>query len=161
MECKIIRFSDNGDTTLSAFYIDNECICGGIEDEKREVKLKGETRIPENDYFIGLRNEGGYNKRYLKKYGSEFHKGMLCIYNKPNWICETGSIKHQYILIHTGNTDEHTAGCYLPNFVIDFLNDKGSRSGDAYKLIYIILRDEILKNGDIKLKVRDIQNFKF
>ena len=34
----------------------------------------------------------------------DIHKGMLWVRNVPGF---------EYILIHTGNTDEHTSGCLL------------------------------------------------
>ena len=37
------------------------------------------------------------------KYG-DMHKGMLWVRDIPGF---------EYILIHTGNTDEHTSGCLL------------------------------------------------
>ena len=61
--------------------------------------------MPAGTYKIELRKEGGggFHNKYKKKYGS-LHKGMLHVTNVPNF---------EYILIHTGNSDEHTAGCLL------------------------------------------------
>ena len=39
-----------------------------------------------------------------KKYGPKFHKGMLWVRNVPNF---------EWILWHTGNTDESTMGCLI------------------------------------------------
>ena len=73
------------------------------EDERRVLKVKGETSVPAGTYNIALRQEGGFHATYTKKYGG-FQRGMLHICDVPNF---------EYILIHTGNTDEHTAGCLL------------------------------------------------
>ncbi len=93
----------NDDATLSIIYIDDVFQCFGLEDEKREDKVPGETRIVAGFYQVGLRTIGGFNDRYSKKFG-DFHQGMLHIMDVPGF---------EYILIHIGNTDEDTAGCLL------------------------------------------------
>jgi len=148
------RVGDNGETSLGVIYFDGIAKCGSIEDqEQKGSKVKHESRVSNGVYRLALRNEGGYNARYEKKYakkGADWHKGMLCIYNEANWVlrCPDGKV-FQYILTHTGNTDDHTSGCLLPNYVLDFLNDRGSRSGDAYEDIYPILRDSILASDKV------------
>ena len=148
------RVGDNGETSLGVIYLDGIAICGSIEDqEQKERKIDSETRVSNGVYRLALRAEGGFHKRYTEKYakkGSEWHKGMLCIYNAAGWRlnCPDGKT-FRYVLVHLGNTDDHTASCLLPNYVLDFLNDKGSRSGDAYEDIYPILRDSILASNKI------------
>jgi hypothetical protein len=158
MKFELLRLKDDGDTTIGVFLIDGIAFCGCVEDQDRESgqKVKSETRIPEGTYKVSLRKEGGFHNRYSQKY--DFHKGMLCVWNKPNWVLENDGKKFQYILIHLGNTDDHTAGCLLPNYSIDFKSAKGGRSGDAYKDLYPILVDAIEKSseGYIELEVKDI-----
>jgi hypothetical protein len=148
------RVGDNGETSLGVMYLDGIAVCGSVEDqEQKGDKIKHESRVSNGVYKLALREEGGfhskYKKRYDSKHGEGWHKGMLCVYTDKNWVlrCPDGKV-FQYILVHTGNTDDHTSGCLLPNYVLDFLNDKGSRSGDAYEKIYPILRDSIL-NSDL------------
>ena len=62
-----------------------------------------ETRIPAGEYEIKYRKEGGFHKRYNERY-PDIHRGMLHVTNVPDF---------KWILIHVGNTDEHTAGCLL------------------------------------------------
>ena len=62
-----------------------------------------ETCIPEGEYEIKLRTVGGFNERYTKKYPT-MHRGMLWLQDVPGF---------EYILIHQGNTDEHTSGCLI------------------------------------------------
>jgi hypothetical protein len=152
---QVKRVSDNGDTSLGIIYLDGIAFCGSVEDqEQKGDKVSAETRVSNGTYKLSLRNEGGYNSRYNKKY-PEMHRGMLCVHNDKDWKlnCPDGKL-FQYILIHLGNTDDHTAGCLLPNYILDFQNDKGARSGDAYKRLYPILRDSI-RNSD---KVDDFGN---
>lgn len=151
---QVKRISDNGDTSLGVIYIDGIAICGSIEDqEQKGDKVMHETRISNGTYRLSLRSAGSFHEKYKKRYnsvssksyrGNNWHRGMLCVYNSKDWVinCPDGK-KFQYILIHTGNSDDHTSGCLLPNYVLDFLNDIGSRSSEAYLKIYPILRDSI------------------
>lgn len=107
MWCKFLkiivdRFHSNRETTLSRVTIDGVFVCFGLEDEYRAIKVAGETRIPAGDYNVTMRNIGGFDNRYKKKF--DFHLGMLQVQNVPNF---------EYILIHIGNTDKNTAGCLL------------------------------------------------
>ena len=105
MELEVIRFSSGTDST-NGILIDktnNKFLAYTLEDEYRDEKKFGETRIPEGTYKLGLRKVGGYHTKYSKRF-SDIHIGMLHVLNVPNF---------EYILIHCGNTDEHTAGCLL------------------------------------------------
>lgn len=159
MEIKVLRLGDNGDTTLGALYINGILKCGTVEDEERAIKVRGETRIPNGKYKLGLRKEGGYHTKYASKYGS-MHKGMLCIYNAPNWKVINDGMEFQYILIHTGNTDEHTAGCLLLNDIIDFGKDTGSASGTAYKKYYPEIAAAIEAGEEVTIEYIDVETGK-
>ena len=102
MRILVDRVISDDDTTLSHVYIDGRLECDGLEDEYREDKIPGETRIPAGIYKIGVRTVGGFHNRYKNKY--PFHRGMLQILDVPGF---------DYILIHTGNTDDDTAGCLV------------------------------------------------
>jgi hypothetical protein len=143
MKLEIIRFSSHSDSTLGLLFDVTEgrkFLCFTIEDEARNTKIKGETRIPAGTYELKLRKEGGYHQRYIKKYGS-MHKGMIHVQDVPGFT---------YILWHTGNTDEHTMGCLL-------LGDTSQQnitkegfigsSSDAYKRVYPPIA-EALENGE-------------
>ena len=106
MKLEVIRFSSQNDSTLGLLFdVTNsrKFLFFTLEDEARDTKIMAETRIPEGIYELKLRTVGGFHGRYSKKYGS-WHKGMIHVQNVPNF---------RYILWHTGNTDEHTAGCLL------------------------------------------------
>ena len=157
MKFELLRLKDDGDTPIGVFLIDGVAFCGCIEDQDREgEKVMHETRIPEGTYNVSLRKEGGFHNRYSERY--DFHEGMLCVWNKPNWVLENDGKSFQYILIHLGNSDDDTSGCLLPNYSIDFKSAKGGRSGDAYKDLYPILVDAIKNSseGFINIEVKDI-----
>ena len=81
MKLQVLRFNSQSDSTNGLLFdVTNgtKFLCYTLEDEKREDKVVGETRIPAGVYKILLRKEGGFHARYTKKYGN-MHKGMLHI----------------------------------------------------------------------------------
>ena len=122
----------------------------GKEDEKRDEKVMGETRIPEGTYEIKLRTVGGFHQKYTKRFGN-IHRGMLHITSVPGF---------DYILIHCGNTDEHTAGCLLVgdsqenNQLIK--NGFIGKSTQAYKRIYEMIVKNLIINKKVLITYRDI-----
>lgn len=133
MKLEVLRISSQSDSTNGILFDTTKgrkFLAYTLEDEYRETKEKGETRIPAGTYKIKLRKEGGFHGRYTTKYGS-MHKGMLHVQDVPGF---------DYILIHTGNTDEHTDGCLLVgNTQTENIGTKDGfigASGNAYKRIY-------------------------
>jgi hypothetical protein len=159
MKIVVKRFADNEDTTMGILYIDGIFQCFTIEDEERDIKVKGETRVPNGTYGISLRSEGGFHARYSKKYG-DMHKGMLCIHNAPNWKIINAGMEFQYILIHTGNTEKHTMGCLLLNNAVSGKTFTGSSSVDAYKTIYPKITKAILDGEKVTIQYVDIEEGK-
>ena len=107
MKLEVLRISSESDSTSGlVFDVTNgrKFLCYSLEDEYRSEKVMHETRVPAGTYKILLRKEGGFHGRYTKKYGPDFHKGMLHVQDVPGF---------KWILIHTGNTDEHTSGCLI------------------------------------------------
>ena len=80
MKLQVLRFSSQTDSTSGLLFEINELgkhfLCYTLEDERRALKVRGETRVPAGVYSIALRKEGGFHDRYSKKYGG-FHVGML------------------------------------------------------------------------------------
>ncbi len=152
MELEVLRFSSQKDSTNGLLFDvtdGRKFLCYTLEDEHRDVKEYGETRIPAGTYKITLRKVGGFHGRYLKKYG-EMHKGMLWVREVPNF---------EYILIHTGNTDEHTAGCLLLGNTqqANFGSSNGfvGSSVDAYKRVYPPIAEAIEKGEEVKITYID------
>ena len=153
MKLEVLRFSSQKDSTNGVLFNvteGREFLCYTLEDEYRNEKIKGETRIPAGTYKITLRTVGGFHGRYEKKYG-EMHKGMLWVRDVPNF---------EYILIHTGNTDEHTAGCLLVGDT-QHQNITKSKSGfigssvDAYKRIYPPIASALERGDDVEISYVD------
>ena len=145
MKLEVIRFSSGTDSTngillevnkhapaphAEGFRCKRTFLAYTLEDEYRSEKKYGETRIPDGNYKLALRNVGGYHAKYSKRF-PHIHIGMLHVTNVPGF---------EYILIHCGNTDEHTAGCLLVGDSQE--NNQITKDGfigkstQAYKRIY-------------------------
>ena len=144
MKIEVLRVSSDVDSS-SGLVFDitdgRKFLCYSLEDEYRNDKVMHETRVPAGTYQIQLRKVGGFNARYAKKYG-DFHKGMLHVQDVPGF---------EYILIHTGNTDEHTSGCLIVGDSQEnnqlLKNGFIGKSVQAYKRIYTPIATA-LENGE-------------
>ena len=153
MKLEVLRFSSQKDSTNGILFDitggERKFLCYTLEDEHREEKVSGETRVPAGTYDLVLRKVGGFHSRYSKKYGS-MHKGMLWVWDVPNF---------EYILIHTGNTDEHTAGCLLvgDSQQANFGSSNGmvGSSVNAYKRIYPPIAEAIERNEKVTITYTD------
>jgi hypothetical protein len=140
--------------------IDGVFECFTVEDqEQKGDKVMHETRVPNGTYDIKLRNEGGYNAKYATKYEG-MHQGMLCIHNAPDWKIVTDTHNFQYILIHTGNNDDHTSGCLLVNDAVSGATFTGSSSRDAYMDLYPKVAQHLVDGGSVTITYTDIEHGK-
>jgi len=165
MELEVIRFSSGTDSTNGIlFEIDKHTpaphaegyrckrtfLAYTLEDEYREEKKYGETRIPNGTYKLALRTVGGYNEKYKRRF-PDFHVGMLHVTNVPNF---------EYILIHCGNTDEHTAGCLLVGDSQE--NNQITKNGfigkstQAYKRIYPRIAEALIRGEEVTITYKTI-----
>ena len=153
MKLQVLRFSSQADSTSGLLFevteVKKHFLCYTLEDERRVLKVRGETRVPAGIYKIELRNEGGFHQRYTKKYPG-IHRGMLHITDVPNF---------EYILIHTGNTDEHTAGCLIVgdaqenNLILP--DGFVGKSVNAYKRIYPSIAKAIAEGEEVTIEYID------
>jgi hypothetical protein len=143
MIIKVKRYVHRSEFTIGKLYINGVFECFTLEDEKREVKVMHETRIPEGTYNITLRTYGRHHAIYKEKF-PELHIGMLWIRNVPGF---------EDILIHTGNHDKHTSGCLLVGRVAD--EEKGTiyKSTEAYLNMYKKVRDALGKGEQVKITI--------
>jgi len=144
---KLIRFQHRENETQGLLFWDHpgrplRFICFTLEDEHRDVKVMHHTRIPEGIYKLKLRDYGGHHTKYLKRYGEEWHKGMIQVMDVPGFTD---------ILVHCGNTHEHTSGCIL---VGDSLSPRflGS-SRDAYARMYPSVSKELSNGQEVVLEI--------
>ena len=151
MKLDVVRTQFGKDATNGMLFVNKVFEAFTLEDEVRDIKVMSETAIPLGEYEIKFRNIGGFDTKYKARYGSTFHKGMLELQDVPNF---------KYILIHTGNTDQHTAGCLLIGETQQDL-DKGKDgfvggSGDAYKKFYPKVRDALINEEKVTIKYSNI-----
>jgi hypothetical protein len=142
MQLSVLRYSENGESTLGLLFINGKFECYTLEDEHQDIKIKSETRIPARTYPVKLRTEGGHHQRYSNKF-SDIHKGMLHIQDVPNFT---------HILIHIGNDDDDTAGCLLVgDSSINNINQDGriNSSTIAYKRMYSKVIEAMDKGEDV------------
>ncbi len=165
MELEVIRFSSGTDSTngillevdrlapaphAEGYRCKRTFLAYTLEDEQRDEKVYGETRIPNGTYKLGLRKVGGYHAQYSKRF-SDFHIGMLHVLDVPGF---------EYILIHCGNTDEHTAGCLLVGDSQE--NNQITKDGfigkstQAYKRIYPRIAEAIDCGEGVKITYKTI-----
>ena len=129
MKLTIVRYGFGRNSTLGRLLMDGNPVAFTIEDERRMVKVKGETAIPLGTYPLHLRTEGGLHAKYAERFKG-LHEGMLELQGVPNF---------QYVYLHVGNTAADSEGCPLIVGVPTVLGDgefQGSGSEVAYRLVY-------------------------
>lgn len=149
MNIELKRYSANNESTLGLLFINGKFQCYTLEDEYREVKVMHETRIPEGSYNIVLAKWGNHHERYKLKF-PEIHKGMLLLENVPNF---TG------ILIHMGNTDDHTSGCILLGNTANNNQQADGFIGEserAYRNVYPLIANAIESGEQVTIKVTEL-----
>ncbi len=150
MKLQVIRTQFGKDATNGLLYIDGIFECYTLEDQYQDVKVMHETCIPEGKYSIKFRKVGGFHAKYSERYKNA-HYGMLWLQNVPGF---------EYILIHTGNTDEHTSGCLIvgdtqQDLDVSFNGMVGS-SVKAYKKLYAKVSAELLQGKPVTIEYSKI-----
>lgn len=144
MKLEVLRYSSGKESTLGLLFINGEFECYTLEDEYRSQKVYSETRIPDGEYKIGLKEQGVFHDKYIKKFPLS-HRGMLHILDVPNF---------SDVLIHIGNNDDDTAGCLLLG---DGANNNKVGSGFisnstvAYKRVYAKVITPLLNGEDVTI----------
>jgi hypothetical protein len=148
MVIELKRFSQSKESTLGLLYINDVFQCFTLEDQEQKNKVMHETRIPQGTYEITLRTEGTFHANYkVSKHFKMIHKGMLWIRNIPGF---------EYVLIHTGNTDNDTSGCILIGDVItQNVTGRGylAESTLAYQRVYPAIAAAILDGQKVHIKI--------
>ena len=150
---EVLRYSSATDSSLGLLFENGahgrEFLAYTLEDEFREEKVSAKTRIPEGTYDVQLRATGGFHNRYSQKFGVPWHKGMLQVQDVPGF---------EYILIHCGNTDDHTEGCLLVGTTSqENLTRNGfiGESVNAYKRIYPPIANALVNGESVSITYID------
>jgi hypothetical protein len=152
MKLTVVRTQFGTDATNGLLFIDGIFECYTLEDQYQAVKVMHETCIPEGTYDLKFRKTGGFHAKYSERYKNS-HYGMLHIQDVPNFT---------YILIHTGNTDEHTSGCLIVGETQQDLEvSKDGFIGSstvAYKKMYAKVAGQLLQGKDVTIEYTTINN---
>lgn len=135
---------DGAQLGLIKFDGDREPWCWTLEDEPRELKVAGETCIPAGRYELRLRKFGALYERYRVRYAWN-ETGMLELQDVPGFTD---------VLIHCGNTKEHTRGCVLVGHGA-FVYGSLSESIEAYAELYKRISAALLKSDGVYLEVKN------
>ena len=151
MKLQVVRTQFGTDATNGLLFVDGLFECYTLEDQYQAVKVMHETCIPEGTYDIKFRTVGGFHTKYKERYGNA-HYGMLHLQDVPNFT---------YILIHAGNTDEHTSGCLIvgdsqQDLDVNFNGMVGS-SANAYKKLYPKVSAQLLAGNEVTIEYSKIQ----
>lgn len=152
---RLERISDNGQTTIGRLYFNGKFLCHTCEDTRRfyelpqhdpkwSPKVYGETCIAAGEYKLAPRREGGFFKRYIERFASILHQGMIHVLNVPGFT---------YILLHCGNTHRDTHGCILVGTKRN--DDFVAASSKVYERVYPIIYDAIVTDG-VTLIITDV-----
>lgn len=114
-DLKLIRKWFSTKSTISEMFgyhpMSNESqkLCFILEDESRgkQVKIYGNTCIPDGDYFVKI------------TYSQRFKRDLPIIYNREEfngqpYVITDGVNVWEGVRMHPGNTDADTLGCQLP-----------------------------------------------
>ena len=151
MKLQVVRTQLGKDATNGLLFIDGIFECYTLEDQYQAVKVMHETCIPEGTYDIEFRKTGGFHAKYSERYKNA-HYGMLHVQDVPGF---------EYILIHTGNTDEHTSGCLIvgdtqQDLDVNFNGMVGS-SKNAYMKLYEKVAKQLLIGNKVTIEYSKIQ----
>jgi len=106
LELLITRFSSSHESTLGLIHelepTPYTLLGYTLEDGHRDVKVRGETRIPEGRYHLVPREVGRLHQIYSERWS--WHGPMIEIADVPDFT---------WVMFHCGNTHGDTAGCPL------------------------------------------------
>jgi hypothetical protein len=150
-EYTIQRFSDNTQSTLGLLFNPLFKFMGfTLEDQHRDVKVKGDTRIAAGRYPLKiLKADTPLTIKHRAVYGAWF-KYHIEVTGVPNF---------QGVYLHAGNDELHTEGCILAgdSVINHYIQPKNQllSSMAAIKRIYAELYPLLEKGEEIYLNIRD------
>lgn len=160
MNTSLIRVGRNNlkpDWTTSRLYVNGVHDGYAVEDEIREVKIKGETAIPYGTYFLGLRQSPKFSNSFLWSDTLKIliePKEQATYKSVKDWrphnlIWVMNVVNFEYVLIHWGNTDDDTEGCLIVGGALGVINGQEGVTGSKayYKKLYAKVYPLIKQGG--------------
>ncbi|GGF30687.1 DUF5675 family protein [Echinicola rosea] len=142
----VLRYMDDGETTLGLLFLRNKFFAYTLEDTFRMEKVKHETRIPAGKYLLDFNRQlTPMTERYRNRMPwFDFH---LEIKEVPDF---------SQIYIHIGNTHSDTSGCILiADGVSAGLPRSIVQSTLAYEKFYKIIHGLLQSNEQVTIQVHD------
>lgn len=147
MELQLLRNKSKADSTRGVLYVNDEKFCDTLEDEKRSIKVKGETRIPAGCYQVKFREvDSGLTLKYRESY--PWFTYHLQLQDVPDF---------NYVYIHIGNYDDDTDGCILVGDGFTDYEDESAiwNSKKTFKELYEIISDELGCGNEVWITIYD------
>lgn len=149
MELLLKRFTSDAQSTLGVMTVNGVKECFTLEDEKRTIKVPGETRIPAGRYEVRYRKvDSGLTLKYRQRFPLWF-KFHLELQGVPNF---------QYVYIHIGNTEKDSDGCILvgKGYTINKSGaDTITQSAVAFEALYKKVAAALDRNEQVFITVQD------
>ena len=147
MNVEVLRYNHDKDSTSGLLFLD-EFECYTLEDEHRDVKVRGETRIPEGTYILDWQETiTPLTKKYRAKY--DWFDKHLHIKDVPGF---TG------IYVHVGNYEKNTDGCILvADQAVNDPKDYASvqyKSTQAYKRFYQKIQKRLNDDKPVSITIK-------
>lgn len=146
-QINVKRFPSEADWTLSEFFIGigfDRTIMPvvrsgvGVEDEYRDKKVFGETRIPNGIYEMDLVDSPRFSKSFYMDENGYLNKIKNERFNIPHLLIHVKDVPgFSNILWHWGNTDVDTHGCYIVGSDFDTFDKRKGVSASKVKYIEI------------------------
>jgi hypothetical protein len=145
----VLRYIDDGETTLGLIFLRNKFFAYTLEDTHRDEKVRGKTRIPPGIYSIGYSPVDPANSRITRDYLRDFQPWFtrhIHLQNVPGF---------EGIYIHVGNNHQHTDGCLLiADGVTAGSSQKSLRdSRNAYQRFYKIIAALLDSNEPVNIQI--------
>ena len=144
----LLRYSDDGTTTIGILLVNDRFYCYTLEDTFQEEKVKGETRIAAGIYPVRFRQEDTeLTLKYKERY-PEWFTYHLQLQNVPEF---------DSIYIHNGGDHTDTEGCILVSDSLSINNEKTvlSNSRNTFKRLYNFLRLKLDEDIPVRMVIRD------
>ena len=147
-DIKLYRYSTSKIDTLGILLIKNRFLGYILEDEFRDVKVKGDTRIKSGRYRLVInKSESPLTLSYRKRF--DWFKYHIMVENVPEF---------SNVYIHVGNTEKDTEGCLL---IGDTANNNTVKQGfigesvPAFERFYKEFYPIIEKGDNIYISIYD------
>ncbi len=141
---RLLRYYDDGETTVGMMLINSQFYCYTLEDTFHEVKVPGETRIPAGTYTIQFRKELSPFTITMRERYPEWFTYHLELQHVPGYA---------HIYIHNGGDHTDTEGCILISDSITVDNEKTffSNSRETFRRFYLFVSEQLNNNIPVRI----------